>query len=162
MKTPCFDPPAFAPIDSAALFESLRAIVDIAGRLRGIGVQWAASIRLAETVADHDALRTGWAALIHAMLAVARSPDRLDISLTAPRVRPALILEIALHRSGVIDVDEFLQADRPERHPAGAAGAVLVSAALRSARLQGGRLSGRTTDTGFALTFVVPQPLELF
>jgi hypothetical protein len=67
-------------------------------------------------------------------------------------VRPAVILEVTFRRSaGPIPQDPF-----------GPAGAILMAGARRSAELHGGRLSVRTIDQGFAVTFVVPQPLDLF
>lgn len=146
------EPSAPAPVDCTAVLDAIRAQARVAARLRGAEVQWASSIRLRQPVADHEALRTGWAALIHAILGIAQDSDRIDISLTAPRVRPAVILEVTFRRSaGPIPQDPF-----------GPAGAILMAGARRSAELHGGRLSVRTIDQGFAVTFVVPQPLDLF
>ena len=95
------------------------------------------------------------------MLDVAREGDRLEISLNTPRVRPAIILEVTLRSaSGVANVDRFLETDWRD-HPAGQAGSVMLTAALLSAQLHGGRSSVRGVDEGMALSFVVPQPLDL-
>jgi len=143
--------PTLAPIDVTQILDGIRIQARAAARLRGADVQWASSIRLGRPVADLEALRTGWAALIHAVLGIAQDADRVDISVTAPRVRPAVILEVTLRRSGEIPQDPF-----------GPAGAILMAGARRSAQLHGGRLSVRTIDQGFAITFAVPQPLDLF
>jgi hypothetical protein len=156
------EPPKLEPVDAAAIFEAIRSEVRIEARLRGVDVQWTDSVGLARTVGDTEALTTGWSALVHAMLGVAGEGDRLEISLTAPRVRPALILQATVRgEAGAIRVDRFLDTHWPE-HPAGPAGAMMLSGALHSARLHAGRLTVRATGDGLALTFVVPQPLELF
>ena len=147
------EPPALAPVDCAEILNGIRAQARVAARLRGADVQWASSIRLRQPMADLESLRTGWAALIHAVLGLAQDSDRIEISLTAPRVRPAVILEVTLRRSGgTLAEDPF---GRP-------AGAIMMAGARRSAELHGGRLSVRAIDQGFAVTFVVPQPLDLF
>jgi hypothetical protein len=156
-------PPKLEPIDCAALLETIRREIRLPARLRGVEVQCAASIRLGAPVADRDALRTGWSALIHAVLAMARDSDRLEISLTAPRVRPAVILEVTLHSAaGAVIAEGLLDRDRAAQHPAGPAGAMMLSAASHAARLHGGRLSVHSTTDGLSITFVAPQPLDLF
>ena len=156
-------PPKLEPVDCAELLETIRRQIRLPARLRGVDVQWAASIRLGGPVADREALRAGWSALIHAVLAMAKDSDRLEISLTAPRVRPAVILEVTMHGSaGALSVEGLLDRDRAAQHPGGVGGAMMLSAASHSARLHGGRLSLRSTDDGLSITFVVPQPLDLF
>ena len=146
------DPPALSPVDCTEILNGIRAQARVAARLRGADVQWASSIRLGQPVADLESLRAGWAALIHAVLGIAQDSDRLEIALTAPRVRPAIILEVTLRRSvGTLPQDPF-----------GPAGTIMMAGARRSAELHGGRLSVRPIDQGFAITFVVPQPLDLF
>jgi hypothetical protein len=158
------EPATLAPVDCTALLDAIRAQARVAARLRGADVQWASSIRLRQPVADLEALRTGWAALIHAILCTAQDSDRIEVSLTAPRVRPAVILEVTLRRgaSGTTRVDGILDSSRPDQHPFGPAGAIMIAGALRSAQLHGGRLNVRTIEQGFAVTFVAPQPLDLF
>jgi hypothetical protein len=156
-------PPKLEPVDCAALLETIRREIRLPARLRGVEVQCSASIRLGAPVADRDALRAGWSALIHAVLAMAKDSDRMEISLTAPRVRPAVILEVRLHSSaGVATVEGLLDTHRAAQHPAGPVGAMMLSAASNAARLHGGRLSVHSTDDGMAITFVAPQPLDLF
>lgn len=156
-------PPKLEPVDCAELLETIRRQIRLPARLRGVDVQWAASIRLGGPVADREALRTGWSALVHAVLAMAKDSDRLEISLTAPRVRPAVILDVTLHgNAGALSTEGLLDTDRAEQHPGGAAGAMMMSAASHGARFHGGRLSLRSTDDGLSITFVVPQPLDLF
>jgi hypothetical protein len=76
-------------------------------------------------------------------------------------VRPAIIFEVTLRSaSGVANADRFLETDWRD-HPAGQAGAVMLTAALLSAQWHGGRLSVRSVDEGMAVAFVVPQPLDL-
>jgi len=157
------EPAALAPVDCTSLLDAIRAQARVAARLRGAEVQWASSIRLRQPVADIESLRTGWAALIHAILGTSQDSDRIEISWTAPRVRPAMILEVTLRRnSSAIAVDGILDSSRPDQHPFGPAGAIMIAGARRSAQLHGGRLNVRTIDQGFAVTFVVPQPLDLF
>jgi ParB/Sulfiredoxin domain len=148
------------PIDCAAILQSIRSEVRVEGRLKGVSIDWTQSVALAKTVADIEALSTGWSALIHAMLALAEEGDRLEIVLDAPKVRPALILVVKLHSDdAVAHENRFFDAAWPD-HPAGRSGAVMLASALQSARLHGGRLSFGTIDDGLALTFVAPQPLD--
>ncbi len=130
-------------------------------RVKGVDVNWTQSLALAKTVADREALVTGWSALMHAMLGVAQEGDRLTISLSTARVRPAIMLEVML-RGGLINgsVDAFLDTDRRD-HPAGQAGAMMLASARQSAQLHGGRLTVRAVDDGVAVSFVAPQPLDL-
>ena len=154
------EPLTLDPVDAGAILQSIRSEVRVEGRLKGVSIDWTQSVALAKTVADVEALSTGWSALIHAMLALAEEGNRLEIVLDAPKVRPALILVVKLHSDGgVADGNRFFDAAWPD-HPAGRSGAVMLAAALQSARLHGGRLSFGTIDNGLALTFVAPQPLD--
>jgi hypothetical protein len=155
------EPVRWAAFDCAALLELIRAQVALEARVKGVGVEWTESFGLPGTVADVEALATGWSALLHTVLDVAREGDRLEISLNTPRVRPAIIFEVTLRSaSDVGNVDRFLETDWRD-HPAGQAGSVMLTAALLSAQLHGGRLSVRGVDEGMAASFVVPQPLDL-
>jgi hypothetical protein len=117
-------------------------------------------VALARTVADSEALKTGWSALIHAMLAMAEEGDRLEVALDAPRVRPALILRITIRTlAPALNVERFFDAGWTG-HPAGRCGAIMLASALQSARLHGGRLSAGIVDGGLSVTFVAPQPLD--
>jgi len=154
------EPLKLEPVDAAAILQSIRSEVRIEGRVKGVSIDWTQSVALAKTVADLEALSTGWSAFIHAMLALAEDGNRLEIVLEAPKVRPALILVVKLHSDGAVaDGNRFFDATWPD-HPAGRSGAVMLAAALQSARLHGGRLSFATIDDGLALTFVAPQPLD--
>ena len=128
--------------------------------MKGVTIDWTQSVALARTVADVEALSTGWSALVHALLSLADDGDRLEIMLDAPRVRPALILQVKMHCDSPAPAgDRFFDATWID-HPAGRSGAVMLAAALHSARLHGGRLSLGTIDDGLSLTFVAPQPLD--
>jgi len=71
-----------------------------------------------------------------------------------------LILHLKLHSDSAAQAgDRFFDATWPD-HPAGRGGAVMLAAALQSARLHGGRLSLGTIDDGLSVTFVAPQPLD--
>ena len=154
------EPLRLEPVDAPSILQAVRSEIRIEARLKGVSIEWAESISLARTLADTEALTTGWASLVHAMLVLAEEGDRFEISLSVPRVRPALILELKMHTEGAtISVDRFFDADWPE-HPAGRAGGIMLAAALQSARLHGGRLTAGTIDDGLALTFVAPQPLD--
>ena len=154
------EPLRLEPVDCPAVLHPIRAAVTVEARLQGVHVEWTESITLASTVADSEALSTGWSALIHAMLAVAQEGDRLEVSLNAPRIRPAIILEVTIRGEDIaFNPDRFLDTGWRE-HPAGRAGAIMLASAIESARLHGGRLTVRRTDGGLALTFVVPQPLD--
>jgi hypothetical protein len=155
------EPVRWAAFDCAALIDAIRGQVSLEARVKGVRVEWTESFGLAGTVADTDALATGWSGLLHTVLDVAREGDRLSISLNTPRVRPAIIFEVALRSgSGVANVDRFLDPEWRD-HPAGQAGTVMLAAALLSAQLHGGRVSARTVDDGMAVAFVAPQPLDL-
>jgi hypothetical protein len=95
------------------------------------------------------------------MLAAAREADQLTVALSTARVRPAIMLEVML-RGGSLNgsAEAFLDTDRHD-HPAGQAGAMMLASARQSAHLHGGRLTVRAVDDGVALSFVVPQPLDL-
>jgi len=155
------DPLRLRPLDCAAVLETIRAEIKLVARVKGVDVDWTQSLALAKTVADREALVTGWSALTHAMLGVAQEGDRLTISLSTARVRPAIMLEVML-RGGSINgsVDDFLDTDRRD-HPAGQAGAMMLASARQSAQLHGGRLTVRAVDDGVAVSFVAPQPLDL-
>ena len=154
------EPLALEPVDCASLLQTIRSEVKIEARLKGIAVTWSESVALARTVADREALSAGWSAFLHAMLALAEEGDRLEVALDAPRVRPALILKVTLHTEAPApNLDRFFDASWA-RHPAGRCGAIMLGAALQSARLHGGRLSAATVDDGVSLTFVAPQPLD--
>lgn len=153
-------PLALEPVDCAALLRTIRAEAGVEARLKGVSAEWTEAVTLPRTVADSEALATAWSALIHAMLTVATDGDRLQISLSVPRVRPAIILEATLvGEAAASSVDRFLDFEW-EEHPAGRPGTIMLAAARESARLHGGRLSARRAEGGLSLTFVVPQPLD--
>jgi len=155
------DPLRLRPLDCAAVLETIRAEIKLVARLKGVDVAWTQSLALAKTVADREALVTGWSALIHAMLGAAREADQLTIALSTARVRPAIMLEVVL-RGGSMNgsAEAFLDTDRRD-HPAGQAGAMMLASARQSAQLHGGRLTVRAVDDGVAVSYVVPQPLDL-
>jgi ParB-like nuclease family protein len=154
------EPLRLEPIDCASVLHAIRAEIRVEARLKGVGLDWTQSVALARTVADVEALSTGWSALIHAVLSLAEEGDRLEIMFDAPRVRPALILVVKMHSESLVPAgDRFFDAAWVD-HPAGRGGAVMLAAALQSARLHGGRLSLGTIDDGLSLTFVAPQPLD--
>jgi hypothetical protein len=154
------EPLRLEAIDCAAALQTIRAEVRVEARLKGVTIDWTQSVALARTVADVEALSTGWSALIHAILSLGEEGDRLEIILDAPRVRPALILQVNMHSDSPVPAgDRFFDAAWAD-HPAGRGGAVMLAAALHSARLHGGRLSLATIADGLLLTFVAPQPLD--
>ena len=154
------EPLTLEPVDCASLLQSIRSEVKVEGRLKGVTIDWAESVALARTVADGEALATGWSALLHAILALAEEGDRIDVTLDAPRVRPALILNVKIRTEApALNVERFFDATW-SAHPAGRCGAIMLAAALQSARLHGGRLSAAIVDGGLSLTFVAPQPLD--
>jgi len=147
-------------LDCAAVFQNIRDEVRVEARLKGVSAEWKQSVALARTVADVEALSTGWSALVHAILSLADEGDRLEVLLEAPRVRPALILQVKLHTDRLAPASErFFDAAWTE-HPAGRGGAIMLAASLQSAKLHGGRLSLGTIEDGLSLTFVAPQPLD--
>jgi hypothetical protein len=155
------EPVRWTAFDCAALIEVIRAQASLEARVKGVRLEWTESFGLDGTVADVDALATAWSGLLHTVLDVAREGDRLEIVLSTPRVRPAVIFDVTLHsKSGVTGVDRFLETEWRD-HPAGQAGAVMLAAALSSAQLHGGRLSVRAVDDGMTVSFVAPQPLDL-
>ena len=154
------EPLRLEPIDCAAVLQAIHAEIRVEARLKGVSLDWIQSVALARTVADIEALSTGWSALIHAILSLAEEGDRVEIKFDAPRVRPALILQVKMHSESPPSAgDRFFDAAWAD-HPAGRGGAVMLAAALHSARLHGGRLSLTTIDDGLSLTFVAPQPLD--
>lgn len=147
-------------IDCATILQSIRTEVRVEARIKGVSIDWQQSVALARTVADIEAISTGWAALVHAVLALAEDGDRIEVALEAPRVRPALILNVKLQSdSPILANDRFFDTTWSE-HPAGRGGAIMLAAALQSAKLHGGRLSLGPIDEGLSLTFVAPQPLD--
>jgi hypothetical protein len=154
------EPLNLAPVDCASVLQTIRSEVKVEARLKGVAIDWSESVALARTVADSEALSTGWSALIHAMLALAEEGDRLEVALDAPRVRPALILKIKIRTDApALNVERFFDANWAG-HPAGRCGAIMLAAALQGARLHSGRLSAGTVDGGLSVTFVAPQPLD--
>jgi hypothetical protein len=155
------EPVRWAAFDCAALVDVIRGQVALEARVKGVRLEWTESFGLDATVADLDALTTAWSGLLHTVLDVAREGDRLEIVLSTPRVRPAIIFEVTLHtRSAAAYADRFLETEWRD-HPAGQAGAVMLASAQLSAQLHGGRLSVRAVDDGMAVSFVAPQPLDL-
>jgi len=154
------EPLRLESIDCAAILQTIRSEVRVEARMKGVSIDWAQSVALARTAADVEALSTGWSALVHAMLAHADEGDRLEVALEAPRVRPALILQVKTHtESPILAGDRFFDPAWLE-HPAGRGGGIMLAAALQSARLHGGRLSLAAIEDGLSLTFVAPQPLD--
>ena len=154
------EPLRLESIDCGTVLQDIRAEVRVEARLKGVAIEWNQSVALARTVADVEALSTGWSSLVHAILSLAEEGDRVEITLDAPRVRPALILQVQMHSdSPVPGGDRFFDAMWLE-HPAGRGGGIMLAAALQSARLHGGRLSLANVDDGLSLTFVAPQPLD--
>ncbi len=154
------EPLNLEPVDCASVLQTIRSEVKVEARLKGVTVDWTESVALARTLADSEALKTGWSALVHAMLAMAEDGDRLEVALDAPRVRPALILRITIRTAApALNVERFFDAGWTG-HPAGRCGAIMLAAALQSARLHGGRLSAGIVDGGLSVTFVAPQPLD--
>ena len=155
------EPVRWAAFDCAALLEMIRAQVALEARVKGVRVDWIESFALDSTIADLEALAAGWSSLLHTVLDVARDGDRLEVSLNTPRVRPAIIFEVTLHRAaGITNAERFLETEWRD-HPAGQAGSVMLTSALLAAQLHGGRLSVRSVDDGMAVSFVAPQPLDL-
>jgi hypothetical protein len=155
------DPLRLRPLDCAAVLETIRAEIKLVTRVKGVDVDWIQSLALTKTVADREALVAGWLALIHAMLGVAQEGDRLRISLSTARVRPAIMFEVKLQGGSITgSVDRFLDTDRND-HPAGQAGAMMLASARHAAQLHSGRLTVRAVDDGLAVAFVAPQPLDL-
>jgi uncharacterized ParB-like nuclease family protein len=155
-------PASLDDVDCAAEFQSCRPNIDLGGRLKGVQVEWAEAIQITRTVADKEALATGWAGLLHAVLGMARAGDRLRVSLQVPRVRPAVILNLAVSGSPLCcgDPGRLLDASWAE-HPGGVTAAVMLAAAGQCARLHGGRLTIHPTDEGYTASLVLPQPLSV-
>jgi signal transduction histidine kinase len=154
------EPITLEPVDCASVLQTVRSEVKVEARLKGVTIDWSESVALARTVGDSEALSTGWSALLHAVLALAEEGDRIEVTLDAPRVRPALILNVKLRtETPALNVERFFDAGW-SAHPAGRCGAIMLASALQSARLHGGRLSAGTVDGGLSLTFVAPQPLD--
>jgi hypothetical protein len=155
------DPLRVRPVDCAAVLETIRTEIKLVARVKGVQVDWTQSLALSKTVADREALATGWSALVHAMLGAAQEGDSLTISLSTARVRPAIMLEVMLCGGSINgSVNGFLDTDRRD-HPAGQAGAMMLASARQSAQLHGGRLTVRAIDDGVAVSFVAPQPLDV-
>jgi hypothetical protein len=154
------EPLRLESIDCAAILQTIRSEVRVEARMKGVTIDWTQSVALARTAADVEALSTGWSALVHAVLALADEGDRVEVALDAPRVRPALILQVKMHtESPILAGDRFFDPAWLE-HPAGRGGGIMLAAALQSARLHGGRLSLAVIEDGLSLTFVAPQPLD--
>jgi len=154
------EPITLEPVDCGSVLQTVRSEVKVEARLKGVTIEWSESVALARTVGDSEALSTGWSALLHAVLALAEEGDRIEVTLNAPRVRPALILNVKLRtETPALNVERFFDAGW-SAHPAGRCGAIMLASALQSARLHGGRLSAGTVDGGLSLTFVAPQPLD--
>ncbi len=155
------EPVRWAAFDCAALLETIRVQVALEARVKGVRVEWIESFSLEDTGADIEAHPAGWSKLQHTVLPVAPQGHWLEISLTTPRVRPAIIFELTLHSaSGVSNAERFLDTEWRE-HPAGQAGSVMLTSAVLAAQLHGGRLSVRPLEDGMAVSFVAPQPLDL-
>lgn len=147
-------------VDCAAHMAAVRAAISIAARYKGVDVEWHDSLTAARKVADREALATAWSALLHGMLTLAQPGERLIVTAQAPRVRPALMLDLLLRgASAVADAADRLTDTTWAQHPGGLSCAVMFCAAARSAQMHRGRLSLRKAEEGLSVSFVVPQPL---
>jgi hypothetical protein len=145
--------------DCAGVLEDLRRGIEIEARLRSVHVEWVQSLTLRATVADKGALASAWAGMLHEALDGARAGDRLSVSLTTTRVRPAIIFTVSLLR-----VERLAAAPNTptagcrqtvEKPPA----TLLLASAHHSARLHQGRLTILTSSQGMMMEFVAPQPV---
>lgn len=100
-------------------------------------------------------------ALLQGTFAMVRAGASVTLQIKGTAVRPALIVQIAQEQVDVTPEGErrFFDADWRD-HPAGQAGALILAAAARVARLHGGRVDVQMLPVkGSTLTFVIPRPL---
>ena len=118
------EPLRLESIDCAAVLQTIRSEVRVEARMKGVTIDWTQSVALARTVADVEALSTGWSALIHAMLALAEEGNRFEVAWMHRSVRPALILQVKMHSESRRrwPSDRFFDPAWLE-HPAGRGGA---------------------------------------
>jgi signal transduction histidine kinase len=149
--------PAVADVDARAVIEPVIAALRPEARRRNVtlDVSFESAGRLA---VDAGLLSTAVAGLLHGALALAVPGRRVSVNLQSTAVRPALIVEVSVEGAAIDGEAEgrFFDADW-KAHPSGAAGAVMLAAAARVARLHGGRVDVRATATGAAVTFVLPR-----
>ena len=150
--------PAPSELDGRALIDQVVAAVRPEARLRNVSFEVSvdSSCRLS---ADALMLSTALAGILHTVLAIVPPGRRLSLKIQATAVRPALIIEVADDGSSLEPEAEKRFFDAGWRqHPAGAAGAVMMAAAERVARLHGGRIEIRASaPAGSVVTFVLPR-----
>ncbi len=137
--------------------ESLRTEAGLEARLRSVELEWLHSLKLRPAVADKTVTTTAWAAIFHAVLGVSTPGDRLEVTLSTPRLRPAILLTVALHSPG-----RFAAAESSSDGAgmlSGGPGELLLSSARQGARRQGGRVTVSSTADALTVEFVAPQPL---
>lgn len=141
------------------LIEEALGELSIETRLRGIRVHTAMPSEDYRVPLDRGLIRLALGSMLQGMCLLGAGSVR--VTMTGTQVRPALI--VALTQAEVP-----IAPDAPARffdagwgdHPAGPAGALLLAAAVRVARLHGGRLNVQQQPVeGCTMTFVIPRPL---
>jgi len=158
-----------APVDCASLVADAVAVIATEARLRSVRIE--VSVMGADVGVSLDAAmcRTAITGMLQALLALTpREGTTLAIQAQVTTVRPAFIVHCVL-KEGERDLSPELTYTRPGRffdpewhdHPCGPAGAQMLAAMAKTARLHGGRADVQARPSkGCAATFVVPRPLS--
>jgi hypothetical protein len=156
-------PPALQRVqaDCAALLKDVVASLAGEARLRGIGFDLQTPDADYTTTIDPSLVTTALTGFLQSFLSALPPGTSLRIHGRATIVRPAFIVQVT-QESIDLEADvcrQFFDGDWRE-HPAGGAGALLLAAAARIARLHGGRADVQPLPVrGCIATFVIPKPI---
>jgi hypothetical protein len=157
-----------APVDCSSLVADAVAMIATEARLRSVRIDVTVTGADVGVSLDAALCRTALSGLLQAIISLApREGTTLGIQAQVTTVRPAFIVQCVL-KEGEKDVSPELTYTRPGRffdpewrdHPCGSAGAQLLAAMAKVARLHNGRADVQPRPSkGCAATFVVPRPL---
>jgi hypothetical protein len=153
------------PVSCNELIDDVVSAVAVEARLRGVAIVKAQGSGLeAQISLDASRCRTALTGLLQCLLTLVPggAGTTLDIQTQLTTVRPALIIDCSLRDFDAHMTDEavarFFDADWAE-HPCSPAGAQVLAALARTAKVHGGRVQVQSSG---AVTFVVPRPLSDF
>jgi len=158
------DPIHRAPVDCGSLLADVIESIATEARFRSVRIDATVAGAHSGVSLDSALCRTAMSGIFHALLSIApRVGTVLAVHAQITTVRPALIVQCMLKECdqelGREALLRFFDAGWAD-HPSGAAGAQMLAAAAKVARLHGGRVDVQTrAPRGCVAIFVVPRPL---
>ncbi len=131
--------------------------IALAARLKGVHLEWPELAVDAAARGRFEALGTAWASLLYVYVAMARAGDRVAVTFETPKVRPAVLFQVALHRESPAGEDD---AAGWAARAAGTAADILLAGVEHCARQHGGRFAQDYGGPSVRGLFVIPQPID--